>query len=131
MTKASDSPYASFTENEFAPCLNWARMSWFSSHYAPKNEGERAALAARPEFHIRPVAGVLKGVCDTFIATAGADPVRDEGENYARKLAQAGVKVIHRRYTGVPHPFMHMLAIRKAQMYVEDICAELKKAHGA
>lgn len=131
MINPSDSPYASFTENEFAPCLNWARMKWFSSLYGPQNEEQRAALDARPEFHIQPITGVLKGVCDTFVATAGADPLRDEGEDYARKLAQDGVKVTHRRYTGVPHPFMHMLTIRKAQMYLEDICAELKKAHGA
>ncbi len=67
----------------------------------------------------------------TYVATASCDPLRDEGEGYARKLVENGVQVTVRRYTGVPHPFMHMLVVKKAQMYMDDICDHLRMAHGA
>lgn len=131
MLKASDSPYPSFVENEVAPCLNWARMAYFMGHCVPKDGRERAEIEGKPLFHRSPVDGDLRGVCDTFIATAECDPLRDEGEAYGQKLVEAGVRVTTRRYTGVPHPFMHMMLIKKAQMYAADICSELKRAHGA
>jgi acetyl esterase/lipase len=44
----------------------------------------------------------------TVIYTAECDPLRDEGEAYARRLVEAGNEVILKRFKGVPHPFMHM-----------------------
>lgn len=131
MKSAADSPYASFVENEFAPSLNWARLAYFRDHTVPKSEAQRAEVASRPLFIKSPIDGDLDGVCDTLIATAGCDPLRDEGEAYGRCLVERGVRVGMRRYTGVPHPFMHMLTIRKAQLYIDDVCAELRRAHGA
>ncbi|KAK7757279.1 hypothetical protein SLS62_000828 [Diatrype stigma] len=125
--KPTDSPYASMVENEFAPCLNWARMDWFRQHYRPKSAAEQAALAARPICYKSPLYGDLSGLCDTFVCTASCDPLRDEGEAYGRKLLEAGVRVSMRRYTGVPHPFMHMAPVKKARMYLDDICGELKR----
>ncbi|KAI6081555.1 Alpha/Beta hydrolase protein [Hypoxylon rubiginosum] len=80
--KASDSPYASMIENEFAPCLNWKRMDYFRHHYMPKNAAEKAAFDALPMCYRSPLYGKLEGVCDTFLCTAGLDPLRDEGEAY-------------------------------------------------
>ncbi|TQB69257.1 hypothetical protein MPDQ_002126 [Monascus purpureus] len=131
MTKPSDSPYQSFQENELAPCLNWKRMQFFGSLSAPKNDAQKAELESRPRFITTPVEGDLRGVCDTFMATAECDPVRDEGVHYAQRLMEAGVKVTYRQYTGVPHPFMHMAIIKKAQLYMDDLCAELRRAHNA
>ena len=124
-----DSPYKSFQDNEIAPCLNWRRMVFFSNLTSPQNEEQKAEIEKHPLSLARPIEGNLKGVCDTFIALAEFDPVRDEGVEYGRRLAQAGVKVTSRLYTGVPHPFMHMLPIKKAIMYLDDTCAELKRAH--
>ncbi|KAJ5683279.1 triacylglycerol lipase [Penicillium macrosclerotiorum] len=128
---ASDTLYPSYLENEFAPCLNLMRLKFFKSLYMPKTDAELAEIEARPVFFRSPIQGDLRGVCKTYIATAECDPLRDEGEAYARCLLEAGVQVTVRRYTGVPHPFMHMLLIKKAQLYVEDICAQLRMAHGA
>jgi acetyl esterase/lipase len=119
------------TSNSLAPCLNWTRLKYFQSHYAPKTPEELWALKSRPLFFLDPILGNLQGLCPTFVATASADPLCDEGEAYARKLAEAGVLTTARRYTGVPHPFMHMAEIKKAQMYREDMCNALKLAHGA
>jgi acetyl esterase/lipase len=48
------------------------------------------------------------GLPKTVIYTAGCDPLRDEGEAYARRLVEGGCEVTVRRFLGVPHPFMHM-----------------------
>lgn len=129
MTNPEDSPFPSMAENALAPCLNWKRVSFFAA-VAEKSmkEGEWEAL---PRFWRSPIeADSLDGICDTFIATAGCDPLRDEGEAYGQKLVEAGVKVTMRRYTGVPHPWMHMVGIKKAKMYIDDVCLALKSAHG-
>ena len=127
-TKPSDAPFDSWVENQFAPCLNWERSKYFQQHYRPKNTEEQIALDKRHISFKSPLYGELKGVCDTFVGVAERDPLRDEGEAYAAKLAQAGVRVSMRRYTNVPHPFMHMKPIKKAEMYLDDICSELKRA---
>lgn len=131
INEPSDSPYPSVSENENAPCLNWKRLKFFRSLYDAKTDAERAEITARPICFRSPLDGNLNGVCRTYVATAGCDPLRDEGEDYARKLNENGVQVTVRRYTGVPHPFMHMLVVKKAQMYMDDICAHLRMAHGA
>jgi acetyl esterase len=43
----------------------------------------------------------FKGLCPIFLATAECDCVRDEGEEYGRKAAKAGVKVTSKRYANV------------------------------
>lgn len=122
----SDSPYSSYSENALAPCLGWKRIKYCSDTITSALHKDDKV---RPEFWDSPIKGNLKGVCRTFIATADCDPLRDEGEAYGHKLAAAGVPTTIRRYMGVPHPFMHMLTVRKGQEYVKDICAQLKMAH--
>ena len=106
-------------------------MKFFRSLYTPKNDEEKAEIDSRPDFVKKPLDGNLRGVCNTYVATAECDPLRDEGEAYSRRLIEAGVQVTVRRFTGVPHPFMHMLPITKAQLYVDDVCAQLRMAHSA
>jgi acetyl esterase len=56
---------------------------------------------------VSPLRGdVPDGLPATYIATAGYDPLRDEGESYARKLAAAGVDVRHDDRADLVHGYL-------------------------
>lgn len=59
----------------------------------------------------------LSGLPDTFLVTAEYDPLRDQGEAYAEKLKDAGVKVFAKRLDKVTHDFMSTPSEATEQTY--------------
>ncbi|HEX4627279.1 MAG TPA: alpha/beta hydrolase [Gemmatimonadales bacterium] len=66
----------------------------------------------RHDPRVSPLLGeVDPATAPALVVTAGFDPLRDEGEAYARKLREAGVHTILRRHAGYVHGFMHALIL--------------------
>ncbi|WP_026404569.1 alpha/beta hydrolase [Actinomadura rifamycini] len=82
--------------------LTDADMVWFSDHYCPDEE-RRKEPDASPL-----LAADVAGFPPTYLVTAGFDPLRDEGEEFAERLAGAGVPVALRRQDDLIHGFANM-----------------------
>ena len=89
----------SIDENADGPLLTKAAIQWFVNHYL-NGEADRTDPLASPL-----LASNLQRLPPAFIITAECDPLRDEGEEYGRRLEEAGVDVGVQRYDGMPHGF--------------------------
>ena len=113
--------HPSHSEPETSVLLTHTVMRWFRDHYVNSNI-DHADWRGSP---LR--AADLKGLPPAIVVTAGADPLRDEGDEYARKLEAAGVKVTHRNWPGQFHGFFTMgKVIPEANAMVAEVCAWLK-----
>jgi acetyl esterase/lipase len=74
-------------------------MKWFWDNYTTDSE-KRKEIYASP---LQATLEQLKGLPPAVVAVAENDVLRDEGEAYARKLDEAGVKVKSMRYNGMIH----------------------------
>lgn len=73
----------------------------------------------------------LAGLPTAIIHTAEFDPMRDEGNAYARKLLAAGVTVEHVCHEGMVHNFHAMGAILpQAQLVLSQIGEQVRRAVG-
>lgn len=95
---------ASYRDNADGYLLTRDSMVWFWNHYL-RNDADRANPYASP---LR--AANLKGLPPALVITAEYDPLRDEGEAYAKRLQEAGVKTRLSRYDGTIHGFFAMTA---------------------
>ncbi|RED23001.1 acetyl esterase [Rhodopseudomonas thermotolerans] len=113
--------HASHSEPETSVLLTHSVIRWFRDHYlsGAQDADDWRASPARAE--------TLAGLPPAFVVTAGADPLRDEGDEYARRLADAGVPVVHRTYPGQFHGFFTMgKLLPQADVVVRQIADWLK-----
>ncbi len=82
--------------------LTESALDWYRDHYlaAPQQALDPRCSPLLSE--------EMTGVAPAYIATAGFDPLRDDGEEYARRLCAAGVPVALRRHDGLVHGFVNM-----------------------
>ena len=115
----------SYVENATGYLLETDAMVWFWGHdLANKADGEHPYASP-----LR--ANDLTGLPPAFVVTAEFDPLRDEGERYAKRLQEAGVPTTLQRFDGMIHGFFGMSGIMdKAKTAIADACAALTKAFG-
>jgi acetyl esterase len=68
----------------------------------------------------------LVGAAPAIVATAGFDPLVDEGDAWARRLADAGTVVRHHRHESLIHGFLSLAGIvRAARSALDRICVDV------
>jgi acetyl esterase len=99
VTDYYDPGTASMVENADGYGLTRQGMIWFWDHYLadPSDGANPYASPYR--------AADLGGLPPALVVTAEYDPLRDEGENYADRLRQAGVPTEMKRWDGMNHGF--------------------------
>ena len=112
--------HPSHSEPETSVLLTHTVIRWFSNHYiGGADSNDWRASPARAE--------TLTGLPPAYVLTAGADPLRDEGDEYAQRLKQAGVPVTYRHFPGQFHGFFTMgKLLQQANVAASEIGVWLK-----
>lgn len=116
----------SIDENAEGYFLTRASMEWFRRHYlgADGEHGDPASPEVSPLF-----VEDLAGVAPAQVLTAEFDPLRDEGDAYAVRLAEAGVAVDHLPHPGLVHGFLGFTSFSPdAAQAAEAMTARVHKA---
>jgi acetyl esterase len=94
----------SYDENATGYFLTKNAMGWFIDHYL-SGGGSPTDPRVSPLFAAD---HVVAATPPALVITAEYDPLRDEGNAYARKLADAGVATSHVQYNGMIHAFFSL-----------------------
>ena len=115
----------SYADNAEGYLLTTEGMRYYWDQYVPKP-------VDRVHPYVSPIrATSLAGLPPALVITAEYDPLRDEGEAYARALAAAGVPVTQTRYPGMIHAFFRFTnTLDAARAAVAETVAALRKAWG-
>ncbi|HET8954533.1 MAG TPA: alpha/beta hydrolase [Solirubrobacterales bacterium] len=96
-------------------------MAYYEDRYLPPGadrDDPRVSVLRAPD---------LSGLPPAYVATAGFDPLRDEGEAFAGRLREAGVPVALRRHPGLVHSYVNFTAIcPTARAAVLEACGALR-----
>jgi acetyl esterase/lipase len=89
------------------PWLTRPAMEWFWDAYLPDPAARKQPTAAPLNASLDQLAGLP----EALVIVDENDVLRDEGEAYARKLSDAGVRVTSVRYNGTIHDFVMLNAL--------------------
>ena len=112
----------SYLKNADGYMLTRDLMIWFWNQYLTSADFADDA-------YVSPLrADNLNHLPQALILTAEYDPLCDEGEAYARRLQEAGVKVNLRRYHGMIHGFFRMTSrVDKARQALDQVAGNLRR----
>jgi acetyl esterase len=100
--------HRSLTENGTGYYLTAQGMRWYWDQYLPTDAPTR-------DPDVSPLRATLSGpLPPAFVLTAGFDPLRDEGEEYADQLEASGTRVVRYPVPGQVHGFVRWLAVMDA-----------------
>jgi len=112
----------SYSDNAEGYFLTRDTMRWFWACYIGERDKKDVDYSPLHETN-------LQALPSATVITAEFDPLRDEGEDYARKLQSAGVSVHSKRYDGLIHGFISMSDIlEEAQDAIELVASNLRAA---
>ncbi|MBU2996785.1 alpha/beta hydrolase [Cellulophaga baltica] len=114
--------YLQFSKGHY---LSRDSMQWFWKIYAPDLNSRNLPTVAPLQASINELSNLPKAL----IITAEYDVLRDEGEEYAKKLREAKVPVVSARYGGTIHDFFVLNYLRNtdpSKAALEQVCDFLK-----
>jgi acetyl esterase len=97
--------------------LTRSLLRWFSDHYLHEGLDRRDPVIS--PFY----ADDLSNVAPATIVTAEYDPLRDEGNRYAARLREAGVKVEDACFPGMIHGFFGLFNVTPLASQANDLAA--------
>jgi acetyl esterase len=113
--------FDSYDENGTGYFLEMDTIEWYLDHYLPGDAHVSNAYA----FPLR--ARSLSGLPPGTVLTAGFDPLRDEGQAYADRLADAGVAVKRLEYESQIHGFLSFYEhIDEGRAAIDDAAGSLR-----
>lgn len=125
---ATDLTMASASVDEFAVGYSLTKASLIEGYgFYLQDPAQAREPSASPL-----LAADLSGLPPAFVLTCECDPLRDEGEAYARRLAEAGVPVSGGRVSGHVHGSMYLTRfLPSARRAVNSTCAALAMAYAS
>jgi acetyl esterase len=120
-TVDSDSTRPSMQENATGYMLSAAACAWAWNQYIENPEDRKNPYAA-------PINSTnFSNLPPAIVLTAEYDPLRDEAEEYAQLLSDAGIQVIARRYEGMIHGFFWTAGvIAGSRKLIKDIGDDIR-----
>ena len=112
--------HPSMAENFEGYLLTTPTIRWFYEHYVG---GTGVALSDPRISPLLATDDVLARTPAATVITAGYDPLRDEGDAYAARLAGAGVPVGHHQYPGQIHLFFSLGGVIPEAADAHDVAA--------
>ena len=111
----------SYLDPENQLLLTRDSMIWFFDHYVP-DVSRRTEPEASPLY-----TPDLSGLPPAVVLTAEHDPLRDEGEEYAQRLEEAGVPVDFQRHARQMHAFFALLMLPGSERGFQQVVKAIRR----